>query len=72
MGMQLPDHVANCFNNLSRFLLTATVTSRIVAMNDLHSPRPVQRSGSHFVCLLGLLHVRVSDVRPVLLTRPSD
>jgi hypothetical protein len=71
MGMQLPDHVANCSHNLPLFLLTATVTSRIVARNDLHLPRPVQRPGSHFVRVLRLLHLRVSDVRPVLLTRPD-
>jgi hypothetical protein len=71
MGIQLPDHVANCFHNLPRFLLTASVTSRIVARNDLHSRRPVQRPGPHFVRLLWLLHLRVSDLRPVLLTRPD-
>ena len=56
----------------NRFLLTAAGSSRIVAKNDLHSSCPVSRRGLHFVRLLRLLHLRVSDVRPVLLTRLSD
>src|SRR2546423_13840193 len=58
-------------SSTNRFLLTATGTNRIVANNDLRSFCPVVRCGLRCLHLLRVLHLRVSELRPVL-TRLSD